>query len=291
MEAQRSMTRRDEALDFCRIERWRGYVSSAFYASAGDDVVHLSETFRWRRKDSPPDEGAARAAYDTVVAQLEADGWTQHSVGSVWHQTTFSRPAPSRSVQEPVVEAPAVERPIEQPPAVVAAPPPRVRTERAEPAPPPAPPPPRQRRRGRIAIVAAVLAVAAAGVAAAIARTGGAPPARHPATAHRAHAAAKPKHRHAAPAAPRTVESVAKAPATATVDVVIAADRGSSWVEIRRGSSTGKVLFAAELAQGKRLHYRAPRLWARFGAAANLAITVDGKSLALQGTFDKVFHA
>lgn len=278
------MTRRDEALDFCRIERWRGYVSSAFYAVAGDGVVHLSETFRWRRSGSPPDEGAARAAYDAVVAKLEADGWTRHSVGSVWHETTFSRPAPSHA-HEAAVEVPA---PPVAPPIV--APPPQAR-EHVEPAAPP--PPPRRGRRARIALIAGVAAVAVAGVAGAVARDGSSPAARQRAAPHRTHAAAKPTLRHAAPApaAPRAAEPAAKAPAAATVDVVIAADRGSSWIEIRRGSSTGKVLFAAELAPGKRLHYRAQRLWARFGAAGNLAITVDGKSLALQGTFDKVFHA
>lgn len=289
MEARRSPSESRTAVDLelCRIERWRGYATSSFYVQADDATLFESRAFRWRRKDAPPDTGAARAAYDALVEQLVAAGWTEHAPGATWYETTFSRPAPRRRPAErapapapapEVVVAP--EAPPEPEPVVAApAPPPAARV--VVPAPPSAP---RPRRRwpyvagACVAVLAAVLGV--------LATRGGSPskPAARPPAA-KPHATARKVVQAAPPAA---------APhGAATVDVVIRAVRdGGSWVELRRGSSTGKVLFAGSLAPGGRmLHFSAPRLWARFGAAANLAITVDGKPLALQGTFDKVFTA
>jgi hypothetical protein len=65
---------------------------------------------------------------------------------------------------------------------------------------------------------------------------------------------------------------------------------GSSWLEVRRGSSTGAVLFSGVLDGGRTIRFRGPRLWARFGAAGNLRITQDGRPVPLQGTYDKVFR-
>jgi len=278
-------------LELCRIERWRGYATSSFYVQAGEATLFESRAFRWRRKEAPPDAGAARAAYDAVVDQLVAAGWTEHAPGAAWYQTTFSRPAPQPR-RRPAERAPA---PAPAPEVVVAAePPPEAEPVVAAPVPPPVarvvvPPPPvaapRSRRRWPYVAAACVaMSVAALGV---LATRGGSPskPAARPPAA-KPHAPA----RKVVQAAPPATSAPQRA---RTVEVTIAAVRdGGSWVELRRGSPTGKVLFAGSLTPGgRKLHFSAPRLWARFGAAANLAITVDGKPLALQGTFDKVFTA
>ena len=60
---------------------------------------------------------------------------------------------------------------------------------------------------------------------------------------------------------------------------------------MRRSSARGAVLFSGELAAGHRLRLKGARLWALFGAAGNLSISVDGKPLVLQGTYEHVFAA
>jgi hypothetical protein len=73
------------------------------------------------------------------------------------------------------------------------------------------------------------------------------------------------------------------------VDVRITAHGNGSWVEVRRMSATGPVLYSTTLTDGQTLHARAPRVWARFGAASNLTITADGRPVSLHGTYDKLF--
>jgi hypothetical protein len=60
---------------------------------------------------------------------------------------------------------------------------------------------------------------------------------------------------------------------------------------VRRSSARGAVLFSGELSAGHRLRFKGTRLWARFGAAGNLSISVDGRPLVLQGTYEHLFVA
>ena len=85
--------------------------------------------------------------------------------------------------------------------------------------------------------------------------------------------------------------TVPKAPAARPqlADVRIEAQRNGSWLEVRRGSSSGTVLYSGVLVPGTQLHFRAPRVWARLGAAGNLSIVANGRPVSLQGTYDKVF--
>ncbi|MGH3113750.1 MAG: RodZ domain-containing protein, partial [Gaiellaceae bacterium] len=53
------------------------------------------------------------------------------------------------------------------------------------------------------------------------------------------------------------------------------------WVEARRGSADGRVLFLGTLATGRSLHFRGKRIWLRLGAPAGLRARLDGRSLAL----------
>lgn len=96
-----------------------------------------------------------------------------------------------------------------------------------------------------------------------------------------------------APARPtRPVKTVPRhtAATSGTVAVVITATK-SSWLEVRRGSANGPVVYAGNLDPGGRVHLRAPRLWARFGAAANLVVFADGRRVDLMGTVEHVFTA
>ncbi len=302
--------------EYCRIERWRGYFSSSFYVRLPDETVE-SKSFRWRRQAPPPEDGPARAAYDELVARLERAGWTRYAEGPDWFATTFSRlvetPTELRfervaevMPQEPPpmrVVAP-VQQPPPPPPADPAPPPvhelrPRERAPEPQPAaPPPAPAPARAPalRSGRrwiapVAGGALVIAAVAAGLLILEQRgSGTAGVAGRPTRTVAAHLGTG-----SSPPAPVTkgVEgsshSVVAKPAQA--DLRIAAHGNGSWLEIRRGSATGRVLYSATLTDGQTLHFRAPKLWGRFGAASNLTITANAHPVRIQGTDEKVFAA
>jgi hypothetical protein len=86
---------------------------------------------------------------------------------------------------------------------------------------------------------------------------------------------------------PRT-RSKPKPPAQPPVRLVLTARRGSSWVEARAGSATGSLLFQGTLADGRRIRLDGQRVWVRFGAASNVALTLNGKPAGgdLQGTVE-----
>ena len=89
----------------------------------------------------------------------------------------------------------------------------------------------------------------------------------------------------AAPAAAAPKPSVKPQPVRLSV-----AARNDTWLEIRAGSRTGKLLFSGVLAGGKRQTVSAKRIWVRFGGAANAAVALDGRSLPIpSGTYDAVF--
>jgi hypothetical protein len=76
-------------------------------------------------------------------------------------------------------------------------------------------------------------------------------------------------------------------PKQASPAFVLSATRGDSWLSIRAGSSTGRVLYEGLLTQGRTLRYRAPKLWVRFGAAANVDVRVGQRKTQLpSGTAD-----
>jgi len=81
--------------DACTITRWRGYFSCEFCALRIPDgeVVATSGSFRWTKSDPPPDAGAAREAFDRLVAQLQANGWSERSGGLLWYERRFERPS------------------------------------------------------------------------------------------------------------------------------------------------------------------------------------------------------
>ena len=91
--------------------------------------------------------------------------------------------------------------------------------------------------------------------------------------------------------ATESLPPVAAAPVQQLVDLRVAAHGNGSWLEVRRNSSTGVVLYSATLTDGRTLHLRGPRLWARFGAASNLTIVANRRVFPIQGTYEKLFVA
>jgi len=297
-------------LEWCEIRRWRGYAKSTFYAvTAGGEVLAESEPFRWRKDPLPPETPAARAAHDTVVAAVRAEGWTiSDDESGAWYATRLTRPARSPRAEPSAPPAPDAERVAEPAPVAAphaAAPTPRPTPTPRAPRPPetPAAPAPaaarpeatepgssrRGRRRRRIAVAGGPVALAAIAAVALPSTLRGTPsPAADVAQQHHAaktRASAKP---HPSSATP-TASVPAAARGRARVDLRIVAHGNGSWIEVRRGSAKGPRLYEATLASGQRLHFHGARLWVRFGAAGNLSITADGRQVRLSGTEAKVF--
>jgi cytoskeletal protein RodZ len=70
--------------------------------------------------------------------------------------------------------------------------------------------------------------------------------------------------------------------AAGTIELRVAA-RDDTWISIRQDSPTGNVLFEGTLTKGDSRTYTATQFHVRFGAAANVAATLNGKTLALPG--------
>jgi hypothetical protein len=63
-----------------------------------------------------------------------------------------------------------------------------------------------------------------------------------------------------------------------------------TWVEIRSGSASGTILFTGTLGAGATKTFAAAALWARFGAAADVAAQLNGRTLQLPaGTYSARF--
>lgn len=295
-----SDTAHSAAREVCSVERWRGYVYSTFCARRGDGSTILeSPSFRWRGPTAPPDEGAARQAYDGLAADLEALGWERESAPSEpWYAARFARavlgveaaPAPeleSVPAASPAPRArPASPQALQRPDADL--PPAR---SHGTPQSPPAQTPRTARRMpirlGAAALGIAVVAGSAAGAAVYISHPAG----RQPAKGAASQPAKAPVSQHvqtpAVPAAPKPVAAAA-AP---TVRVSITAKDRGSWLQVRRRSAHGPILYSGNLSPGERVHFHGTRIWALFGAASNLSIVADGKQVLLSGTFEHVFAA
>jgi hypothetical protein len=151
-------------VETCRIELWRGYVTSSFVARSaegdGAAVAEASPAFRWRGKRAPDSEEAKLAHYE-LLKRLKDDGWSEtDGRGEEWYELELARPTMvPRSEPEPVDEEP---EPREQTPEPVVVespplPPPRPAPVLAEVAPLPAAAP-RQRDAWRLTAAIALVA-------------------------------------------------------------------------------------------------------------------------------------
>jgi len=299
--------------EYCRIERWRGYFSSSFYVHLPDQTLE-SPSFRWRRQAPPPESGPARAAYDELVSRIERAGWSRHADGPDWFATTFTRfvETPREVRLERVAEVmPQAPQPIRVMPLVQQAPPPppdptpppvhelrqREETPERQPAapPPPALVPAPAAGRGRrwvapTAVGTCVVAAVAAGFLILEQRgNGNTDAAGGPTRTVAGHVSTATARSAVTKGVEGSSHSVVAKPVPA--DLRIAAHGNGSWLEIRRGSAIGPVLYSATLTDGQALHFRAPKLWGRFGAASNLTITANAHPVRIQGTYEKLFVA
>lgn len=298
-------------VEACTITRWRGYVKSTFVAVLGDGTpVAESAPFRAKGAADPPDGGDARSAFDELCSTLEVLGWDfVDEPARTWYGVRFTRPVEVVVAAEPLVEA-APRPPVEAAPRPPA---PRQPPQRQRAAPPqapsrPAPSRPAPSRPAAPRPVAApeagkpsrrIVLVSTLGITAAVALGGflvltpsggqASPPVK-PAAARtpKLHAAKPPATPARAVHAPAPVQ---KAPKPALVRVDISAPERASWLEIRRGSANGPVLYSGDLAPGRHLHLTGKRLWARFGAASNLKILANGRPVSFIGTYEHVFRA
>jgi hypothetical protein len=74
----------------------------------------------------------------------------------------------------------------------------------------------------------------------------------------------------------------------------LTAVRNDSWVQVRKGSSTGPVLFDGIVLTGQSIRVLGrPRLWARFGSLGNFDLTINGRPVrpTFNGTVDTVITA
>ena len=277
------------------IRWWRGYVHSTFYFELPDGEVLESPSFRWRRPVPPPDEERFRMAYDALVVLVRLRGFELEPAGAgeSWFAGTYTC----------LVEVAAEESRV--------APPAPTAVEQVSPPPPPPPPAPlvgcapaaerpaavledapRPRRRRRALGIAVAGIAAAAAVFGAVETVGADVPAARPAGHH---VSARPSIGRSAPRSVLTVPThrarTTPSALPATVEVVLSPQGHGSWVEARRGSQSGKVLYAGILAGGRVLRFRERRLWVRAGAAGNLSITENGRPVRLTGTYDKLFDA
>ena len=279
----------------------------------GGEVLATSGTFRWRKSAPPPDRGRALEAYERLATRLHAEGWEETGRGSVWYERRFARELPGYAVEaaspEPIPAAPQpTATTAERRPAVVPAPPSPtgpsgdISPSGSEPVQPPADlddrvahpstePPPElrggrraRRRLGLFSIGVALIATLAAGGWIVAAR-----PAHIDAATKPTPPVVRPHPRVSSTTSAAGERTSAVAESTPTPNGAHLAVKGigdGSWVEVRRGSARGSVLFSGVLKGGKAIDLQAPHLWVRFGAAARLVITVNGAVQPLSGTVD-----
>jgi hypothetical protein len=75
---------------------------------------------------------------------------------------------------------------------------------------------------------------------------------------------------------PRAAEA-ATPPAPTRARLELAATRGATWLQVRRGSGTGRVMYDGTLEPGRSLSLVGRRLWLRFAVGDYLAATINGK--------------
>jgi hypothetical protein len=77
----------------CEIVCWRGYVKSQFIAQHEDgNALAQSRLFSRRQRTPPPTtDERARAAYEQLVDELIAAGWSPVQTGSLWYDSAFER--------------------------------------------------------------------------------------------------------------------------------------------------------------------------------------------------------
>ena len=315
-----------QVFESCTIIAWKGYRRFEFCAMSLADGELIARTSGFRKRGSAPVESAeARAALDRLVGYLTAVGWETRPAaeGAAWYATRFVRPLPASAdepethvLAEPAGLAQALEERVRaevlrQTPAPVPVhafaaaapaanhlPAETLPTEQVAETPQTAPsfddPAPhalerdrraRRARRGKVLALVALPVAIVEGLWISLGGAIGAAPAQQAPT-HRL----RPAVAHPTSLASATAVRAA-APHTKPVRLTLTtpASRHGSWVELHTDSKRGPLLFAGELAPGQTLHFAARAVWARFGSAGNIALTLNGRHYQLFGTLTTVF--
>jgi cytoskeleton protein RodZ len=99
---------------------------------------------------------------------------------------------------------------------------------------------------------------------------------------------------HAAAPPPTTTTQIVKQlkvappPKPSVARLMLVASRGRCWVEVRRGSANGAIVFLRTLEQGDTARLDGVRLWVRFGAPWNVDATVNGRIVQLPSALGNV---
>lgn len=86
----------DVRVETCRVDLWRGYLTSSFVARRADgddegDVVDTSSSFRWR-SSRPPTTEEARLSHYELLSRLKDAGWAPTGEGEEWYAAELARP-------------------------------------------------------------------------------------------------------------------------------------------------------------------------------------------------------
>ena len=79
----------------------------------------------------------------------------------------------------------------------------------------------------------------------------------------------------------RSSTSTQPPPQVASTRFAFRAGPGSTWLKVRKGSATGKVLYAHVLAAGSHIKLSGRKLWVTAGAPWNLSVKANGHPLAV----------
>ena len=291
-------------IERCVVEVWRGYTTATFIARTADELVAESSSFRCRGKHGPAESPAAQSALEVLTAALVDSGWSAapDDGGPAWFELAFGRLV----AISPVGEQPAVD---EQPDELVA-PPVRTDVVRALPAPlpalleeapsrpAPAPRPdtvkpetvapgtaePAHPRGHRVVTLLSIAGIVVAGVLGYLIAH------RSPSVTTRVVTVTRTAQPAPHVAARTTAAVVPATPAVTPVRLKVTATK-DTWLELRRNSKTGPVVFSGILTGGQDLHVSGRRIWARFAAAGNVDVTVNRKPIELVGTLERLFAA
>jgi hypothetical protein len=80
--------------------------------------------------------------------------------------------------------------------------------------------------------------------------------------------------------APLPTTQPSPSPAADVARLTVIASRGPCWLEVRRGGSTGQVVFYGLLARGDRRTFRSKVVWLTLGAGHNVDLSLNGEPVS-----------
>jgi hypothetical protein len=284
-------------IERCVVEVWRGYTTATFIARTADELVAESPSFRCRGRHAPADNPTSQSALSALTSALLASGWSAapDDGGPDWFELAFGRlvaTPPADELPELDEEPAEPVAPPARPELVRTPPPPLPVLEEAAPKPVPAPRPevvqPTHARGSRVVTVVSIAGIVVASILGYVIAN------RSP--THTTRVVTVTRTVQPTPSAQATarkhaaVPAVVAAPVVQAVRVHITATR-DTWLELRRNSKAGPVVFSGILTSGQSLRTSGRRVWARFAAAGNVDVAVNGKRVDLVGTLERLFAA